>query len=239
MIIIIANTPEEIEQAFSWLDAHDADVFTVNKVSAMTNAERQKKYRESKKRNENVTENVTNYEESVTKRNENVTESVTQSKEEREEKEAVSPLIPSSLSSSPLQSPINYPITPLSPLSEEKEEREEKFMAGVANRGALLPFGEYVKLSQKEYGRLCKDFGEQKANQMIQRMNSYIGEDTTGKLAKKYQTRNHNLTLRNWENKDSKAKLPKQIPKRDQEVTFGDIHRYFEQAETPQWDIDL
>ena len=65
----------------------------------------------------------------------------------------------------------------------------------------MKPFGEFVRLSDEEYRRLVQDFGQEKVERMIESMNSYIGEDETGRLARKYQTRNHNLTLRNWENR--------------------------------------
>lgn len=158
------------------------------------------------------------------------------SQEEERDEKGFSPLVPP-LSFSP-NTP--YPITPISPLSQ-KAEREEEYMAGAGKRGELKPFGEYVRLSDNEYTRLCNDFGKAKADNMIRRMNSYIGEDETGKLAKKYATRNHNLTLRNWENRheqETRAKQPKQIPKQ-QETTFGDINRFFETAEMPTWDIEL
>lgn len=215
-----------------------------DKKQAMTNAERQRKYRDKKtlqnseESNENVTKNVT-CNENVTK---NVTENVTENKEEREEKEGVLPFFPSFLSSSPSNSPNNNPITPLSPLPEEKEEREEEFMAGAGKRGELLEFGEFVRLSAKEYKKLCDDFGYQNANGMIRRMNSYIGEDGTGKLAKKYETRNHNLTLRNWENRhqqEARAKT-RDAPVPPKEETWREVaERMQREREARKEVIDL
>ena len=150
----------------------------------MTNAERCKKYRDSKK---TVSENV----ESVSNDTTNVT-----TEEERKE-EGFSPSFPSSLSS-PLIPPIN-PITPIIPSSQEEKREEGTNKKG--GRGELKPFGEFVRLSDAEYQRLVQDFGYEKTERMIEAMNNYIGEDETGKLARKYSTRNHNLTLRNWENR--------------------------------------
>ena len=192
------------------------------KQRPMTDAERAKKYRDNKDRHEKRDENVTN-------RHEKRDENVTQEKEERAEKEEVSPLVPFSLSSSPC-TPNNNPITPLSPLPEEREEREENVLATAPkakrDRGILQEFGEFVRLSQKEYLNLCTEYGKAKIDQMIIKMNDYIGEDETGKLARKYRTRNHNLTLKNWIRMDQERKQPKQIPK---EKTFRDIRIEMEQ----------
>ena len=57
-------------------------------------------------------------------------------------------------------------------------------------------------LSEEEYLRLQKDFGYEETLRMIQDKNNYIGEDP--KLIAKYKKRNHNLTLRNWKNRDEK-----------------------------------
>ena len=119
--------------------------------------------------------------------------------EEREENEEGSPL------SSPLPFSPNtpYPIPPIIPPSEEREEREEDIFGGaVGKRGELKSFGPHVMLSEEEYLRLQKDFGYDETLRMIQDMNNYISEDP--KLIAKYKKRNHNLTLRNWKNRDEK-----------------------------------
>lgn len=193
------------------------------------NAERCKRYRENKKHVEACHDHVA----SMSQACQNMSKHVNDTKEERDEKEGVLPFFPSSLSSFPSDSPINYPITPISPLPEEKAEREENVYAvGAKDRGPLMSFGEFVKLSEVEYQRLCRDFGKQKADQMIRGMNSYIGADETGKLARKYQTRNHNLTLRNWENKDRKEKESKQSKQIPKEKTFRDLRIEMEAQET-------
>lgn len=175
------------------------------------NAERCKRYRENKKHVEACHDHVTT-----------MSNHVENTKEEREEKEEVLPFSPSSLSSSPSNSPINYPITPISPLPEEKEEREENVLANVPkakrDRGILNLYGWYVLLSDKELNSLIEKFGSEKTKQMIDNMNNYIGEDP--KRIRTYRTRNHYLTLLNWERMDQDRKQPKQIPK---EKTFHDI----------------
>ena len=183
-----------------------------------TTADKSEKSEKAVKNSENIVEN-----------SEKPVEKVEFHKEEREEEErSVSPL----LSPLPFSPNTPYPITPIIPSSQKEEEREENvYAAGAKDRGELLTFGEFVKLSASEYQRLCKDYGKIKADQMIQGMNRYIGEDETGKLAKKYQTRNHNLTLRNWENRHERevqAKQPKQIPK---EKTFRDLRIEMEAQE--------
>ena len=153
----------------------------------LTNAERCKRYRDNKKMSNNVAV-------------------MSEKIEEREEKEEIlPPSSPSSLLSSPSDSPNIYPITPYNPpLSEEREEREENLYGGAAEkRGELKNFGPHVMLSEDEFLRLQKDYGYEETLRMIQRMNDYIGEDP--KLIRKYQNRNHNLTLRNWKNRDTKS----------------------------------
>ena len=190
---------------------------TIPEKKNTTNADRQKRYRDNKKRNESVTHNVTDRNETVTR----------YAKEERDEKEEVSPLIPSSLSSSPLESPIINPITPISPLPEVRAEREEKVLApAAAKRGELRRFGPYVRLSDDELRKLEDKFGPQEVERMLQDMNNYIGEDP--KRVRTYATRNHYLTLLNWRRMDEQRKQAKQIPK---EQTFRDLRIKMEQEE--------
>ena len=151
--------------------------------------------------------------------------SLNSNKEEREEKEEILPLSsPSSLLSSPSDSPNIYPITPYNPpLSEEREEREENIFGGSdGKRGELKSFGPHVRLSEKEFLKLKEDFGYEETIRMIRSMNDYIGEDP--KLINKYRTRNHNLTLRNWKRKDAEEKKAKVIiQEKPKEKSFHDI----------------
>lgn len=191
MIIIVATTTEEIKEAFAWLSENTgADV-----IVKATEIQKQKKADYDKKR----------YQE---KKNSTV-ENVKSDKEEREEKREGFP------PSSPLPFSPNtpYPIPPIIPPSQEKrEEREESVCVAAPknerrDRGELLPFGTHVRLSQKEYDHLVSDFGRAKVSEMIQNLDNYIGEDP--KRERLYATRNHNLTLRNWDNRDKKMNKPR------------------------------
>ena len=179
---IEAETQEELDMARDFLKSLNV----TEEKRPMTNAEKQRAYRERKKATQTVTES---------------NEKVTTAKEEERAEERVSPLdSPSSLS------PVTpYPITPYNPPLPKEDEKEEG-KNKKCGRGELKAFGQFVRLSDEEYQRLVKDFGFSRVEQMIERMNDYIGEDETGKLARKYQTRNHNLTLRNWENRRSEEK---------------------------------
>ena len=95
-------------------------------------------------------------------------------------------------------------------VEEDLKEKDKEKSEISQKRGELEQFGEFVRLSKKEYLNLCTEYGKEKADQMISKMNDYIGEDETGKLARKYQTRNHNLTLRNWIRMDEERKQQKQ-----------------------------
>jgi len=122
--------------------------------------------------------------------------------EERKE-EGVSPL--SSPSSLPPNTP--YPITPFNSPSFQEEKREEgtqisrtrKFL-----REGLREFGPAgnVLLTDDEYRKLTEKFGESKTRDLIERMDYYLEEDP--KRKKKYEKRNHYMTLLNWERKDTK-----------------------------------
>ena len=134
--------------------------------------------------------------------------------EERKEEEVLPLSSPSSLLSSPSDSPNIYPITPYNPpLPEEEKREEEDFGGSDGKRGELRSFGPHVKLSEKEFLKLQEDFGYEETMRMIRSMNDYIGEDP--KLIAKYQTRNHNLTLRNWKRRDDEKKNAQQPEKRE------------------------
>ena len=233
-IEIEIDEPEDVvlllKECISKLTSAESDQAEDKRPSS--NAERCKRYRDNKKHVAAMSEPCHDHVESMSQACQSMSKHVTDTKEERDEKEEVLPFFPSSLSSSPSDSPNNNPITPISPLPEEKAEREENIYAvGAKDRGPLLPFGEFVRLSEAEYQRLCRDYGKQKADQMIRGMNSYIGADETGKLARKYQTRNHNLTLRNWENKDQKEKETKQQKQIPKEKSFRDLRIEMESRE--------
>lgn len=208
---------------------HDNLVLLLSKVSIdtdtekrpMTNAERCKKYRDSKKNcDRDMSECVADMS--------NVS---TDTEKREEEKEGILPLdSPSSLSSFPPHPPINNPITPFNPpLSEEKEgEKKERLGADVekasrtaSRRGELKSFGAHVKLSEKEFLSLQEKFGYEKALEKIEWMNNYIGEDP--KRERVYQSRNHYLTLLNWDRMDQERKQKPQAAEQPKEETWMEV----------------
>ena len=76
--------------------------------------------------------------------------------------------------------------------------------SGENRKDLVEPYGKYVRLTPEEMSKLREKFGTEKAAEMIQRMNDYIGEDP--KRQKKYESRNHYLTLLNWERMDQERK---------------------------------
>ena len=130
--------------------------------------------------------------------------------EERKEEEALPLFPPSSLP------PYPYPITPYNPPLPEEEKREEETTNSRAR--VLKNFGKFVRMTEDEHRELVAKFGENKAQQMIQNMDFYLAEDP--KRQKKYKSRNHYMTLVNWERKDAKEQQRNVKPK---EKTFHDI----------------
>lgn len=133
------------------------------------------------------------------------------------EEEALPLSSPSSLPSSPSDSPINYPITPYNPPLPEEEEKERIARAKSAKRD-VKPFGKFVMLTEDEHSKLVAKFGERKAQDMIQNMDFYIAEDP--KRQTKYRTRNHYMTLLNWERKREEKQAMMQKPKQEYKSTF-------------------
>lgn len=218
MVIIVATTTEEIKEAFVWLTENTG----ANAIVKAAEIQKQKKADYDKKR----------YEE---KKNSTV-KNVSSDKEKREEKEGILPLdSPSSLPSFPPDPLINYPITPFNPpLPEEKGERKESFLAvetknGEQQRRVTEPFGNYVRLTPEEYGKLCEKFGNEKADEMIQRMDNYIGEDP--KRQKKYESRNHYLTLLNWERMDQERKTQPLMKQKPQQKSWLEVAREIDAEE--------
>lgn len=72
--------------------------------------------------------------------------------------------------------------TDIKPEPPEKEKQDVKHI-----------FGEYkhVRLTGKEYDKLCNDFGEQTATAAIKFLDEYIEE-------KGYKSKSHNLAIRRW-----------------------------------------
>lgn len=150
----------------------------------MSNAEKQKAYRERKK---------------VTEGNEIVTESNECYEEKREEeRESFSPSSPSSLSSSPLIPPIINPITPIIPSSQEKEEERKEISRAKSPKPVKNRHGEFghVMLTSQEYGKICEQFDD--ADDRIRRLDEYL------EMHRNKTYSNHYLTILNWARKDEK-----------------------------------
>lgn len=200
MICFLNVKPEDHDNFVAALEK----AFSVDDADAIKQADKirkQKKAEYDKKR----------YEE---KHNSTVKNVESEQEEERKEEEVLPLSSPSSLLSSPSDSPNIYPITPYNPpLPEEEKREEEDFGGSDGKRGELRSFGPHVKLSEKEFLKLQEDYGYEETMRMIRSMNDYIGEDP--KLIAKYRTRNHNLTLRNWKRRDDEKKKAQQPEKRE------------------------
>ena len=194
------------EEMFEYLEAMRKHFATEGK-KPMTNAEKQKAYRERKR---------------VTDGNEIVTDGNTDDREEREEKEAgSSPLSPSSPSSFPSDSPNNIPITPYNPpLPEEKGEREERVSAKA--KPEKYHFGEYrhVLLTADEAQKLTEKFPD--VAERIRRLDEYLENN------RKKHYDSHYLTILNWARKDEgKQQQPIQQPR----LTPSQIGRMLDEME--------
>jgi hypothetical protein len=86
---------------------------------------------------------------------------------------------------------------------------------------------QHVFLTDEDYQRLSDDFDD--LPERIQRLDDYLENNPSKHYA------NHNLTIRNWANKDAKQMQmqPKQIPK---EKTFRDLRIEMEQQEQKRQD---
>ena len=228
MVIIVANTTEEIDQAFAWLSGNNFTFFTVKKdENDVKNDEnkKQKKAEYDKKRYEEKKNSIN----STMKKVESIEE------KERDEKEEVLPLdSPSSLLSSPPHPPINYPITPFNPpLPEERGERERDDDSGAKPNLKPKPqkhqhgSAKNVLLTDEEYEKLKERFPD--ADDKIEAMSLYF--ESKGN-AGKYKS--HYATFLNWERmaREREQTTAASVPKAPKEKTFGDIRREMEQQKT-------
>lgn len=81
----------------------------------------------------------------------------------------------------------------LDSLETEKEEKEKK-VAPKKEKEPLVEFElEYnnIKISEKEYGKLVMDYGEERTIKAVQYLSSY-------KIERKYSTESDYLTIRRW-----------------------------------------
>lgn len=83
-----------------------------------------------------------------------------------------------------------------------------------------IKYGDFVKLSEKEYEKLCNDFGQAIIFEYIEKLNNYIGSK-----GKRYKSHYH--TIRNWLSRD-KIK-PKDLEQRERENNAQ--HRLNEEIE--------
>ena len=186
-ILIFKNcTPEDHEELIAALDK----VFGKSKAKDASGAERAKRYRDKKRAEKNITEN------NVTERDENT-------KEEEKKEEEILPLVPSSLSSSPSDSPNNNPITPISPLPEE-EKREEEISSAVIEEKAPFGLAQNVMLTGKEYEKLIEKLGYSNTLEMIDALSIYMAQNP--KNARKYIS--HYYTILNWNRRNTKYIKP-------------------------------
>lgn len=226
-----ASTPEELEMVRQALNGLFGDVNSeAESIVKTTEIQKQKKSDYDKKRYQDKK----NFTVSTVEKVKNAESAKEEREEEKEKKEQGSPL------SSPLPFSPNtpYPIPPIIPPSQEKKEREgereESFLANESNSGethisrVTVPYGKYVRLTGAEYTKLVRTFGPEETDAMIQRMNDYIGEDP--KRVKKYESRNHYLTLLNWDrmNKERKVQHSQQKP---QQKSWLEVAREIEAEE--------
>lgn len=74
-------------------------------------------------------------------------------------------------------------------------------------------FGEKVLLTPEEYDRLLADFGKEKIDAMIIRLDGYLGQILPAEARKKYH--DHNRTIRNWFRRDGEQSGGKSAPAPD------------------------
>ena len=106
-------------------------------------------------------------------------------------------------------------------------------------RGPLIEYGQHVRLTMEECQKLVEKFGSLKVTEMITNMDHYIGEDP--KRQKTYKTRNHYLTLLNWQRMDEERKKEREkpqtpVPKRK---TFDDLAAEYNNQPRQEYDIDI
>lgn len=210
-------------------DSNENSVTRNEKRNALSNAERQKRYRERNgKRNDRNEKNVT--------RNEN-------SNEKESNKENI--LINNTLNNTnnSLNS-IEITEKNLKNNSENCNEIEDKELINMPSNEKNVTRNEIsvtknrygsqknVLLSQIEYAKLCEKLND--ADEKIEAASLYFASKGN---ASKYKS--HYATILNWDRMAKERDAEKQTFQKPQETSFGDIRNYFEAVETPQWDIDL
>lgn len=194
MIVFLNIKPEDHENFRMALDK-----LNLEEKRPMTNAEKQKAYRERKK---------------ATGSNVAVTEGNAVAKEERNEEGSLPLDGPSSPSSSPSYSPNNIPITPLTP-SFQEAKREERDSAKSA-KPAKSRYGNFghVLLTAEEHTKLCEKFPHNIADR-IQRLDDYLENN------RKKHYDNHYLTILNWARRENEKQTA--FPVQPKEETWLEV----------------
>ena len=76
----------------------------------------------------------------------------------------------------------------------------------VNEKDAKIHYRDNVEMTEKQYLTLIKEFGEIKANKMLDGMNDYAEQIGVLKFKGKYKSHFH--TLKNWERKKEDKKMP-------------------------------
>lgn len=76
-------------------------------------------------------------------------------------------------------------------ISKDIYSPNEKKSAKKRNPKEKKEYAEGVRLTEEEYGRLCREYGRERADAAISYLSSY-------KIEKDYKTKDDNLTLRRW-----------------------------------------
>lgn len=84
--------------------------------------------------------------------------------------------------------------------TETETETEVKPKPNTPDEDSPILHLRYVYISRKEYGRLIEKVGQAKADELIERLDGYIGQIGAQKAAAKYKS--HYDTMLNWHRKD-------------------------------------
>ncbi len=186
MLATITNTNVEIVKAalnvfvkLHIMEIQEDGTYFMPKVSKMIgsavdndNANRQRRYREKIKRNDDVTQDVT-------KNNADVTQDVTEDATKNNESKSKSKR--ESKSKSKREEEI------------QEENAAEAAHASTQSKPTKHSFGEYnhVKLTTEEHRRLIEQYGEDDTAEAVRFLDEYIEE-------KGYKSKSHYLTMKKW-----------------------------------------
>lgn len=203
------DTPEELEFVRQFLAGS-----VIPEGRRTANAERCKKYRESKKAMSNDMNDMSSDMKSMSNDMNDMSNYVADTEERENEKEEE-----------------KEKRTKKEKEEERVKEKEEIFNICAEPEKAKPEkqikhkYGnfQHVFLTDEDYARLQDDFPD--LPERIQRLDDYLENNPSKHYA------NHNLTIRSWANKDAKQAQPKQTPK---EKTFRDLRIEMESQEAAQ-----